>query len=102
MRTKDLGIVGFVFSLSLALGIRASNADEEHSYLGVVTSATAGSLSITDEKGENRTFSIDEKVVITINGKPGKLEDLQKGLRIRVITDKGGKALTVSTLDAHK
>ena len=67
----------------------------------VVTSAEAGKLSVTDEYGENRTFKIDDKVVITINGKRAKLEDLQKGILIRVMTDESGEAAMISTLIRH-
>ena len=86
----------------LVLGVSLAAAAEEHGQVGIVTSASAGKLAMTDDRGDSHSFAIGENVTITINGKPGKLEELQKGTRVRVITDKDGKALTVSTLDARK
>ncbi|HZZ72767.1 MAG TPA: hypothetical protein VFE24_10975 [Pirellulales bacterium] len=72
------------------------------SHTGVVTAAELGKLGITDDSGAPHTFSIDDSVMITVNGRPGKLKDLKKGMHVRVITDAQGKVLTVATRDSTK
>jgi hypothetical protein len=94
--------------LLLALGSLAlvplshANAAEADTHEGLVVSAGAGKLVMTGTDGKEHSYDIGEMVKITVNGHMGKLDDLKMGVRIRVTTDKTGRALNVATVDAIK
>jgi hypothetical protein len=69
---------------------------------GIVLSAGEGRLSIKDTMGNQHSYTADAATKITVNGKPGKLEDLQEGVGIQVMTDDKGTLLSVSTIDKDK
>ena len=99
----------FVLSLSLTLTLVAGWAStlklmaaDPNLHEGTVVSASAGKLVMADSEGKQHSHSMDKDVKITVHGKPGKLEDLQPSMKIRVMTDKDGKALSVSTVDDQK
>lgn len=77
-------------------------AEEADTHEGLVVSAGSGRLSMTANDGKQQSYDIGEMVKITVNGRMGRLEDLKVGSRIRVTTDKAGRALTVATVDALK
>jgi hypothetical protein len=69
---------------------------------GTVVSASNNSLVIKDTGGKEHSYSVDAVTKITVNGKPGRLEDLQETMPIQVTTDEKGKVLAVSTMDKDK
>src|SRR6187551_1783764 len=69
---------------------------------GTVVSATAGKLTIKDMAGKDQSFSIDGTTKVTVNGKPGRLEDLKESMPVQVMVDDKGKVLTISTVDKAK
>jgi biopolymer transport protein ExbD len=94
--------VGLTAMVWLTLtSIAAANAEPQLEK-GTVVSASAGTLVIKDKAGKQLSFSIDAATKITVNGKPGKLEDLQETMPVQVMTDEKGKVLTVATIDKDK
>jgi hypothetical protein len=69
---------------------------------GTVVSASGGTLVIKDKAGKQQTFAVDAATKITVNGKPGKLDDLQETMLVQVTTDEKDKVLAVSTIDREK
>jgi hypothetical protein len=69
---------------------------------GTVVSAGNGSLVMKDTKGKEQSYSVDTATKITVNGKPGRLEDLQETMPVQVTTDDKGKLLAISTMDKEK
>jgi len=69
---------------------------------GTVVSASNNSLVMKDTSGKEHSYSIDAVTKITVNGKPGRLEDLQETMPVQVTTDEKGKVLAVSTMDKDK
>ncbi|HEX3998722.1 MAG TPA: hypothetical protein VHX65_09255 [Pirellulales bacterium] len=77
-------------------------AEEADTHEGLVVSAAAGKLAITGIDGKPYSYDIGDQVKVTVNGHMGKLDDLKTGARVRVTTDKKGRALNVATVDAVK
>lgn len=77
----------------------ATAADQQKSHEGTVVSAGNNKLEMKTDDGQDHSHMIDSSVQIMVHGKSGKLEDLQKGMRIRVTTDSDGKVTEVSTVD---
>ena len=71
-------------------------------YKGSVVSAGAGKLVMKDTAGKDQSFSVDAAAKIMVNGKLGRLEDLQETMLIQVTLDEKGKVLAVSTIDKDK
>ncbi len=69
---------------------------------GTVVSATVGQVSLRAADGKEHSFKPNEMTRITVNGKPGKLADLKAGVMIRVMVDKQGKVISISTVDDRK
>ncbi len=69
---------------------------------GTVVSAKAGTLEIMENSGKSHSFKVGNEAKITVNGKPGKLEDLQLSMKIRVIVDAMDQVASVSTIDMLK
>ena len=95
-------IVPLVVFVAL-LGVVASNrAADPQMHEGMVISAGAGKLTIKDKAGKDQSFVIDGGTRVTVNGKPGRLEDLKESTRVQVMIDDKGKVLTVATIDKEK
>lgn len=77
-------------------------ADDPQLHKGTVVSAGGGKLVMKDTSGKEQSFTVDGFTKITVNGKPGKLEDLQETMPIQVTTDEKGKTLSISTVDKDK
>ena len=69
---------------------------------GVVVSAGVGQISVRAADGKEHSFKTNEMTRITVNGKPGKLEDLKAGIQVRVMVDKQAKVVSISTVDDRK
>jgi len=84
-----------------SIGIR-SLAAEPQLHKGTVVSAASGKLVMKDTTGKEQSFAVDSTTRITVNGKPGRLEDLQETMAIQVTTDEKGKTLSITTMDKDK
>jgi hypothetical protein len=91
-----------IVALTIALCAAGVLRAEPQHHKGTVVSAKGTSLVIKDMAGKDQTFSVDPTTKITVNGKPGRLEDLQETMPIQVTTDEKGKTLAVSTVDKEK
>src|SRR5882757_9365562 len=80
----------FVVCVALAAGMRAN---EPQLQKGTVVSASANKLVMKDTMGKEQSFTIDHATKITVNGQPGKLEDLQETMPVQVALDEKGKVL---------
>jgi len=83
-------------------GISPTLAPDPHALEGVVVSAGAGKLAMKDERGKEHSFAVEPATKIVVNGKPGKLEDLKLGMKIKVMVDAANKLLSVDTIDDAK
>lgn len=87
--------------LSFAVVTRAQGSDPQM-HKGTVVSASANRLVMKDTGGKEQSFTVELTTKVTVNGKPGRLEDLQETMPIQVTTDEKGKVLAVSTIDKDK
>lgn len=92
-------LIAFTFFVAPAAHTRAN---EPQIHKGTVVSATATRLVMNDTMGKEQSFTIDHATKVTVNGRPGKLEELQETMPIHVALDENGKVLTVSTVDKDK
>jgi|SRR5581483_10305848 len=76
---------------------------DEKTHEGIVVSAGAGKLTMTDNAGKNQhSHNVAKDAKITCEGKDCKLEDLKKGYPVKVTMDKReGKDVAVK-LEARK
>ena len=92
-----LAVVGIVIVFAAQ-----SSAQQQGAHEGTVVSAGDGKLVMKTDDGQQHSHSIDGSVQIIVHGQPGKLEDLQEGMRVRVMTNQDGKVTSVSTVDTRK
>ena len=92
-------VLAFIFVVAPASGTRSN---EPQIRKGTVVSTTATRLVMKDTMGKEQSFTVDHTTKVTVNGQPGKLEDLQETMPIHVALDENGKVLTVSTVDKDK
>ncbi len=74
-------------------------APDPNTHDGKVVSAGSGKLVLAEMGGKESMLSVSDSVVVTINGKMAKLEDLKKGTAVRVRTNTTGEVTTITTLD---
>jgi hypothetical protein len=98
-RRKAVWIAGLALC---CLSIKLSDASEPQLHTGTVVSASAGKIVLKDEAGKDQSFQVESTAKITVNGKPGRLEDLELTMPVQVAMDENGKVLAVSTIDMHK
>jgi hypothetical protein len=91
-----------LFSMHPAGPIEIAPAGDPQMHKGTVVSAGDGRLVMKDSAGKEQSYSVDTVTKITVNGKPGRLEDLQETMPVQVTTDEKGKVLAVSTMDKDK
>jgi len=92
-------LIAFTFVVA---SVAHTRANEPQIHKGTVVSATATRLVMKDMMGKEQSFTIDHTTKVTVNGHPGKLEDLQETMPIHVALDENGKVLSVSTVDKDK
>jgi hypothetical protein len=68
-------------------------------YEGTVVKAGKGELTIKQEDGGEKSFHLAKDATVTVKGKPGKLEDLKHGTRVRVMAGEMNVAVAVETID---
>jgi hypothetical protein len=90
-----------VMAASLSL-VQAAVAADPQLHEGIVVSAGAGKLAIKDKAGKDQSFAVDGATRVTVNGKPGRLDDLKESMPVQIMVDEKGKVLAVSTVDKEK
>jgi hypothetical protein len=94
---RYLSIIAVLFAvLGLSVGTVLA-ADQTHE--GTVVSASNGKLVMTDATGKEHSHDVSPTTKITVRGKSGKLDDLKKGDKIRVMTSADNKITEVSTVE---
>jgi hypothetical protein len=94
----------FLVALALAVFIGApvlaedkdkDDANKANTHEGKVVSVEGNKLIMVDKEGKNEhTHQVADDAQITCDGKKCSLEDLKKGMRVRVTTDKEKKVAT--------
>lgn len=90
-------IVMFVLAL---LAYPAFAVDQKtRSHDGVVVSATAGKLVMSDKDGKNEhAHEVTLIAKVMLNGQPAQLAQLMKGDMVRVTMDPEGKVISVAAM----
>jgi hypothetical protein len=70
-------------------------------FAGKVVVADAGKLTIIDKDGDNEDFIISADTKITLNGKPGRLDQLKGGDSVKVTATVSGDKMTASQVEAR-
>ena len=96
----------FVLALavaSLAFWVSPLAAEDTKTHEGIIVSASADSLTMTDNEGKNEhKHMVGTTAKVTLNGQPAKLADLKKGQFVKVTTTKGADGKdTVTAIDAR-
>jgi hypothetical protein len=95
-----------VFVAVLALVVLAGApvlAADEDTHEGLVVSAGAGKLVMTDKDGKNEhTHNVSPAARITCDGKECKLDDLKKGSKVKVTVKKQEGKDQVIKIEAKK
>jgi len=102
MYVRNSSPVVALIALALAWAPTCSPAAEPQLHNGTVVSAGNGRLVMKDSTGKEQSFAVEGATKITVNGKPGRLEDLQETMAIQVTTDEKGKTLSIATVDKDK
>jgi hypothetical protein len=98
-RIIPLAVLTAVVGLFAASVIQAADPQLHE---GTVVSAGAGKIAIKDKAGKDQSFAVDAMTKVTVNGKPGQLEDLKESTRVQIMIDDKGKVLSVATIDKEK
>jgi|SRR5262245_56384942 len=105
---RTLPVLLAVLALALfvavpAVAADAKGADKADTHEGTVVKAEAGKLTMTDKDGKNEhTHEVGKDATITCDGKACKLEDLKKGDRVKVTTEKKGDKTNVVKIEASR
>jgi hypothetical protein len=90
-------VVMFVFALIAQPTVSVDQKTQSHD--GVVVSATAGKLTMTDKEGKNEHFhEVTLMAKVTLNGQPAQLAQLMKGDMVGVTLDPEGKVISVAAM----
>jgi hypothetical protein len=95
-------LIFLLFATHPAGPVEIAPAGDPQIHKGTVVSASDNRLVMKDSGGKEHSYSVDSVTKITVNGKPGRLEDLQETMPVQVTTDEKGKVLAVSTMDKEK
>ncbi len=73
--------------------------DLKKTHNGIVVSAAAGKLTMTDNKGKNEhSHKITLVAKVTLNGQPAQLPQLMKGDKVQVTVGPEGKVISVAAM----
>jgi hypothetical protein len=75
---------------------------EVQMHKGTVVSAANGRLVMKDMAGREHTHLVSKDTKVTIHGQPGRLEQLEPTMLVRVATEGADKVVSVSTVDDDK
>jgi hypothetical protein len=93
-----------LFAMALVfVGTTPVLGDNVKAHEGIVVSASGGKLTMTDKDGKNEhTHVVPADAKISLDGKPSKLEDLQKGFFVKVIMMKKDNKEQLTLIKAKK
>jgi hypothetical protein len=95
VRLFAMGFAVLAVALFLTLPTMVIAADED-THDGKIVSAGNGKLTMTDKEGKNEmSHNVGADVVITLDGKEAKLDDLKAGFSVKVTTKKGEKNVAI-------
>jgi hypothetical protein len=81
----------------MAFVVMPALAADDDTHTGKVVSAGNNKLTMTDKDGKKEmTHSVAADAVITCDGKACKLEDLKKGITVKVTTKKDDKTVAIA------
>jgi hypothetical protein len=87
----------FVFALFAQPTVSVDGKTKSHD--GIVMSATAGKLTMTDREGKNEhSHEVTLIAKVTLNGQPVQLAQLMKGDMVSVTLDPEGKVISVAAM----
>lgn len=87
MKVRTLSLVLVALAV---IGFSAfAEEDKDNAHQGTVVSAADGKLTMTDADGKEHSHKVATKAKISLDGKECKLEDLKKGMKVKVTTKKG-------------
>lgn len=90
-------LLGPMVCVSLIVWSAALVIAAEKTHEGMVVSASAGQLVMVDKEGKNEhSHKVESTAKVTLNGKPAKLSDLQKGDKIKVTTENEGNVVSIA------
>jgi hypothetical protein len=101
-RMFTLGLAALALMVFVGTAARADETKgTDNSHSGLVVSAGNHKLVMTDKEGKNEmTHTVSADAKITCDGKECKLDELKRGTRVTVTTEKGDK--TVATrIEGH-
>lgn len=80
--------------------VQAEAKKKTRFYAKVMTvDSTDKSITITlNDKGDTKQYTVDKFTAISVNGKAGKLEDVQSDMKVDVSVKADGKTLTKLTV----
>jgi len=70
-------------------------------FAGKVVVASADKLTIVDKDGDNEEFIISADTKITLDGKPGRLDQLKAGDSVKVTATVSGEKIRASLVEAR-
>ena len=88
-----------VLALAATRLIAAPTAADPNTKEGKIVSVSTGKLVLQEAPGSQSTLAVADSVVVSINGKVSKLEDLKKGVQVRVKTNTAGDVISITTMD---
>jgi hypothetical protein len=74
---------------------------QAETFAGKVVVAGSGKLTIVDKDGDNEDFIISSDTKITLNGKPGRLDQLKAGDSVKVTATVSGEKMAASQVEAR-
>lgn len=99
-RTLLVGLVAFALA-AWAVGPVAGE-DKAGTHEGMVVKAGDGKLTMTNKEGKDeRTQAVSPDAKISFDGKECKLDELKKGYRVTVTTEKKGEDTVVTSIEAR-
>ncbi len=96
-RTRSIAPLALLLgALLLALPALSARADKAHNGRGKVTTISATSITVTPKNGDAKTFTINDKTVVTLDGQTVAAPYTSfQDTRATVKSDDGTVALTV-------
>jgi hypothetical protein len=97
---RSMAIVLALVAVCLMVVSAEAKAAKEKAQHGTVVSLAGSKLIVNvkadknDKVGMEKTFDVSPNVSVTVNGQPGKIDDIKSGDRIGFRLDNDGKAVT--------
>jgi hypothetical protein len=90
--------VGLILALLTPLAVAKKARAKPSDFLQLV-SVDSNKVTVADQAGKDAaTYAVTQLTTVIVNGQPGKLSDLSKGMHISLSLIEGGKA--VGKIDA--